>query len=242
VVTVRGAADGPEVASSYPLAFLPFAGFGEGYRATEYVENEAQPPTPLRTVPLAGPDDPAPTGLEFRYSFDKGWRYTQIAPEQPATIPPAAKALLLWVKADGSGDFLRARYRDATGQTFQVDLPALTWTGWRLVSVPVDGSGVGVHWGGANDGKLHRPLTWEAVALIDSANRETPHGGTVVFAGPAYLADPAELPIGRGLPPPSPFPAAVGGAKSGGGGKGSPSKGFPFPIKKQGGDPEPKKP
>lgn len=191
VVWVRDTKGG-EVAAVGPVRNVPLAGFPTrigpvpGFRQVLFVENVAQKPTPLSVV-KTGEGSPAPAALAFRYTFDKGWRYAQAVPTKPAVIPAGASALLVWVRTNDSGDALRARFRDATGQTFQADLGQMTKTEWRLVTIPLDGTHNGVHWSGANDGVPHAPLTWDALILVDSANREVAHTGEVLIAAPVYV-------------------------------------------------------
>lgn len=153
-----------------------------------FIDNRAQAQTPLKVV-AAGPDAPAPEALEVPYHFDPGWRYLGVSFREVARIPSEARAAVVWVRGNHSGDALRSRFRDATGQTFQVNLARLDWSGWRPLridfAVP---SGAG-HWGGANDGKPHRPLTWEAPLLIDSARGQHPKPQTILAASPFYVMD-----------------------------------------------------
>jgi len=55
------------------------------------------------------------------------------------------------------------------------------------VTVPLDGSLIGSHWGGAGDGVPHAPLSWEGLVLIDSARRDAPHRGEILIASPFYV-------------------------------------------------------
>ena len=92
----------------------------------------------------------------------------------------------MWVRSGTADDHLRSRFRDATGQTFQIDLGRLGGPGWRPVTVPLDGPSPGNHWGGTNDGVPHPPLAWDALILIDSADRNAPHHGEVRLTAPFY--------------------------------------------------------
>jgi len=185
-----------EVASLPARRYIPMSGFGGKYGDTApfsqvlFVENVAQKPTPLTLA--ATPDrSPAIVALKFVYHFDKGWRYAEASPTTSGVgaIPAGAKAAILWVYSDGSGDYLRSRYRDSTGQTFQVDLGQLTRRGWQAVTLPLDGTGVGASWGGANDQRPHTPLTWEVLILVDSANTAAEHDGIVFVAAPGYVVE-----------------------------------------------------
>jgi hypothetical protein len=184
---------GQEVALSPVHRYIPFEGFTGAagtltWRRVDYIDNKEQSPTPLSFVATPR-NSPVPTALRFDYTFDKGWRYTQAKPATPLSIPEKATALTLWVFSDGSGDALRSRFQDSTGQTFQVDLGTLAWKGWRPVTIPLDGSGSGISWGGANDKVPHAPLHWDGLVLIDSIHREQAHGGTILLAAPTYTIE-----------------------------------------------------
>lgn len=73
----------------------------------------------------------------------------------------------MWIRSDGSGDALRMRFTDATGQTFQPDAGLLDWKGWRYVEFLLQGNNSG-RWGGADDGIIHYPIHKDTMLLIDS--------------------------------------------------------------------------
>ena len=161
-----------------PMVDFPVkAGEASGFDLTLFVDNAPRRRVRLAAV-AAGPDGPSPVALAVPYRFDRGWRYAQATPFQ-ATIPAGTVALTFWRRSTADHDHLRSRFRDSTGQTFQVDLGRLGWTGWRSVTVPLDGSLIGSRWGGAGDGVPHPPLSWEGLVLIDSAHRDHPHRGEV---------------------------------------------------------------
>jgi hypothetical protein len=195
-VAIRLRESKSEVASLPARRYIPMAGFGgkhgdaAPFSQVLFVENVAQKPTPLTLA--ATPDrSPAMVALKFVYHFDKGWRYAEASPASAdvGAIPAGATAAVLWIYSDGSGDHLRSRYRDSTGQTFQVDLGQLTRRGWQAVTVPLDGTGVGASWGGANDQRAHAPLSWEGLVLVDSANTAAEHDGIVFVAAPSYFVE-----------------------------------------------------
>ena len=95
-----------------------------------FVDNAPRSPRPL-TLSAAGVDAPAPLALEVPYQFDPGWRYLTVAPRRLLAIPAGAQAAIVWVRGNESGDLLRCRFHDATGQTFQPDMGRLDWSGWR---------------------------------------------------------------------------------------------------------------
>ena len=89
------------------------------------------------------------------------------------------------MRGNRSGDSLNCRFRDATGQTFQSALGRLDWTGWQPVRVDLHARADAGHWGGADDGVPHPPLSWDALLLIDSSRR---HGEpqSILVAAPYY--------------------------------------------------------
>jgi len=124
----------------------------------EVVVGEAPEATPLGVR----------TAVRLDYRFGKGWRFACVnVPEPQVPIAGKPKAVGMWVYGDGSGNMLRCRITDRTGQTFQPDFGAITWRGWRFVTMRLDGGFPG-YWGGANDGVVHYPIQWEAVVLVDS--------------------------------------------------------------------------
>jgi hypothetical protein len=164
--------------------FRPAPALGDGAVAVLHVENKNQPAVPVPVVPVG-----AEKALDLTYTFGPGWRYLTVeTPPSFAAIPDEARAMILWIKGDGSGNSLRARFLDGEGQLFQVnaDPPHLTWTGWRAVRFAVDGSGTVSTWGGAADGRVRGSRRWEAPLLIDSASQQHPKSGRIQLAAPSY--------------------------------------------------------
>lgn len=135
-------------------------------------------------VPPDGPPAPHIAAMKITYQFGVGWKFIRLAPmgadRQVIVGHPAAFGL--WLYGDESGNHFRVRVTDATGQTFQPSGPTITWHGWRYIEVPLSGQKSG-HWGGAEDGKMHYPIRWDSIALLDSARREK-------CAGTIYLSQP----------------------------------------------------
>jgi len=128
---------------------------------------------------------PLPLGMPVKITFDfgEGWKFIRLAPQvaslRPITGQPAAFSV--WVYSDGCGARARLRFRDASGQYFQPSGEALKWRGWKQIRMPMDGSNSG-HWAGANDGKVHYPIQWDTLILVDG-NRHPMHG-ELYFASP----------------------------------------------------------
>lgn len=151
-----------------------------GWSSVTYVENVASKAVEVTT---------AEKGFTFGYQFGKGWQYACLAPVGSVAIPTGATKLNVWIKPDGSGNALRARFRDESGQTFQVDLGVLDSAtdraGWRLVSISLSGEKANF-WGGDGSGKPKGKLEWEALLLVDSINRENPRSGNIEVGPAAY--------------------------------------------------------
>jgi hypothetical protein len=187
--------DGATAARIGPQRFQALPAFpvgptaSSGFQAVKFVENAARPSEPVAAVSTPR-GSPVTTALSVKYNFDAGWRYLAVTPPGPAAIPAGAKSLTLWLdhRSGPSGDALRYRFRDATGQTFQPDLGRLGGPGWHALTIPLDGQGNAGHWGGADDGVPHPPLAWEGLILIDSARRNA-HQGEVWLASPYYVFD-----------------------------------------------------
>lgn len=134
---------------------------------------EAPEPTPLG----------ARTAARLDYRFAKGWRFACVnLPEPLVPIEGKPKAVGMWVYGDGSGNMLRCRITDSTGQTFQPDYGPITWKGWRFLTMRLDGV-PGFFWGGANDGVVHYPIRWEAVVLVDSNQQSVDKDWSIYITG-----------------------------------------------------------
>jgi hypothetical protein len=125
-----------------------------------------------------------------RYVFTKGAQFVCIEPKFEIPIPPGAKRAVLWVKSERTDNILRSRFQDETGQVFQVDLGKLDGevqrAGFKSFVISLDGSKIQSFWNGPNDGKPKGKLFWNALLVVDSANRENPKSGTVEFGTIAY--------------------------------------------------------
>lgn len=144
------------------------------------VEGKAQ-------VTIAEAPEPTPLGVRtaarLDYRFAPGWRFACVNLPQPLVpIEGKPKAVGMWVYGDGSGNMLRCRITDSTGQTFQPDYGPVTWKGWRFVTMRLDGGFPGF-WGGANDGVVHYPIRWEAVVLVDSNQQSADRDWNIYVTG-----------------------------------------------------------
>ena len=127
---------GHPVAQTSPARFEAMAGFPTGPESStgdglDPVRGQRSAVAPSAGSVRAGADAPAPFALEVPYHFDPGWRYLAVSSRRPMTIPAGANGAIVWVRGNPSGDSLRCRFHDSTGQTFQVDLGRSTGPSWR---------------------------------------------------------------------------------------------------------------
>jgi hypothetical protein len=144
-------------------------------------DNKVPGTASIQKTAAPGEDPPYANAFALDYQFDAGWRFAFCEPAAPVRLGPRPAALGLWVYGDNSGNTLRARLRDAAGQTFQPSGPALNWTGWRWVTFDLEHLDQAGHWGGANDGVVKGNLTIETPLLIDSTRRK--FAGRIYFTG-----------------------------------------------------------
>ncbi len=138
----------------------------------------------LVDAPAGMPQPGLAKALQIDYRFGPGWRYALIAPP-PALgkIEGQPKAVSMWVDGDATGNALRCRFKDSTGQVFQASYGAIDWTGWRWITMNLDSSAF--HWAGADDGVIHYPIQWDSPIVIDSAKTKTDQDLRLTFAGVA---------------------------------------------------------
>lgn len=168
----------------YPAGAAPFA-----YRLLPDGDPKVQSDLEL-TAASAPPGLPAGLGtLKIQYRFAAGWKFARLAPQTDSLrqIEGRPRALLLWVHGDGTGNRARMRFTDGSGQTFQPDGGAIDFTGWKLLTFPLQGN-VGGHWGGANDGVIHYPIHFDSLFLVDSAQGRAT-AGTLYLAAPTLVYD-----------------------------------------------------
>ncbi len=167
--------------------FRPMDGFAppEAGYAT-FLEGDAAVSGRASLTFAAPPEGPPPGGaacLRIDAEFGAGWKFLRLESRAAPPIEGVPKAFGLWIHSDGGGAVPRIRFKDASGQVFQPNGPALLWKGWRHVRFAMDGEGI-PSWGGAGDGIPRAPYRWDTVFLLDG-NRK---GGksSVTIAGPAF--------------------------------------------------------
>lgn len=132
--------------------------------------------------PAEGPAIQGCGSIRIDYRFGDGWKFLQLKPtDQNKPVPGKPRELSLWVFGDASGNRLRMRVIDTTGQCFQPNGEKIAWRGWRQVSLTLDDPELS-HWGGKNDGIVHYPIRLDTLVLIDSAHKKANQGRLYVAA------------------------------------------------------------
>jgi hypothetical protein len=129
--------------------------------------------------------------LVLRYESNPGGKFFMLQPEGEAAKPIAGRPthLILEVEGDGSGDMLKARIQDATGQIFQPETERMNFKGWRTIVFPLNDPNTW-HWGGPNDGKVRYPIRIDTLLLIERPGRAPMRSSirvrnvTLAFASP----------------------------------------------------------
>lgn len=128
--------------------------------------------------------------VRLNYAFPAGWRFVQLHSVGAKSWDPSnqPERFALWLHGDGKGCQARIRFIDSTGQTFQADGPQIDWQGWRYVTFPMQSTDEKplTHWGGANDGKIHYPIKWDTIFLLDNVSRE-PVEGEIYLSAPTLI-------------------------------------------------------
>lgn len=180
-------ADGRLVLAPDPIRWTPLDSPGSADEWRTAVEGDRNV-AGSATLSIDKPLDPIPqpgimAAMTLNYQFGKGWKYTSAhPPKQLRPIVGRPRVVGMWVRGDGSGNTLRCKFTDATDQTHQVTFGEIHWTGWRWITMPIDGRGAH-HWGGAKDGVVHYPIRWDALFLIDNQNNRPDRPQTVQVAG-----------------------------------------------------------
>ncbi len=95
-----------------------------------------------------------------------------VAPKSRMAIPDGAKSLVVWMRPDGSANRLKSEFKDSSGQIVSIDLGSMEGAtdrnGWRVVKIPLQGTGV----------------EWVSLFAVE-AERE--RGGTIEIGPAAYM-------------------------------------------------------
>ena len=128
------------------------------------LDGDAQVPATANlteAAPPAGSDSPFARVWQLQYQFDSGWRFVRCvaATDRPA-IEGQPDELGVWVYSDGSGNSLRLRVTDSSGQTFQPTGPNLDWTGWKWVTFDLANLDQAGHWGAQTTAAFATGCVW----------------------------------------------------------------------------------
>jgi hypothetical protein len=107
-------------------------------------------------------------GARLSFDLTKG-AYVAWGLELPTPLVAGARSLSVWVRADAAGRRVHCKTRDATGQDHMRTSAVLPVGQWQHLSFPVEK--IDAHWGGANDGKLHWPITYVQLGVEPGPNR-----------------------------------------------------------------------
>ena len=120
--------------------------------------------------------------VHYRFADVPGIQYVEANTRH--RLPGAVRRIAVAVRGDGSGQFVRVRLSDRSGECHQFDLGKVDFTGWRVLSTEV--AGPHGSWGGDGNGKLDPPLTFLNFVL-DALVR--PGQGVVAFDAATIEAD-----------------------------------------------------
>jgi hypothetical protein len=189
----RGA-DGETAGLAFPPALSVFPEWLEKM-TTPVMDGDAKVTASVETLGSDKVPGPAPVEGEsvgYKYHFEAGWRFFRVPlqKEIPELSGPSGNGvqLALWVHGDGKSCLARIRFKDASGQTFQSDGPKIDFTGWRVAKFSMQSSREHplAHWGGAKDGIIHYPITWDSIFLLDNISKE-PVEGEIHISAPTLI-------------------------------------------------------
>ena len=124
--------------------------------------------------------------MKLSYRFAEGWKFVRVVPPQGDSrrITGEPRAVGVWIYGDGQNMNPRLRMTDSSGQTWQPAGDAIDWKGWRYVEFELKPSAG--HWGGAKDGMIHFPLSWDLLFLLDNPSQKKVEGA-VYLAGTVLI-------------------------------------------------------
>ncbi len=118
----------------------------------------------------------------LEYNFTGLNQNVDFAPAQPRPLPGRPTRLGLWVRGDGSGNYISAWIRDSQGELFKVRLGSVTAAtdGWRYYESRVANYYFPwEHTGGNNNGVVDYPVSFAALRMEN--NPDQPPGKGVIY-------------------------------------------------------------
>ena len=187
---------GARVAQAVATQFVPYPAAPSGWTAA--LDGDLKLPSTVGIRPGVGPGGAA--ALRVDYQLAPGWSFGRFEVAGPGRLPGRPVGLGLWLCGDGSGNLARMRFQDTTGQTFQINGLPITWQGWRFVPfrlASASGTAPDVsHWGGANDGQVHYPVSVQTAFLLDAPADAAKRRGTLWLRQPFVLYAGSDVPKG----------------------------------------------
>lgn len=116
-------------------------------------------------------------GMKIEYKFSDKSAYC--AARNLKTFPGAPTTVGMWIDGDNSSNIWRMRIKDATGQTHQLLLGTFP-SGWRYVRYDLVNESARDHWGGANDGIIHYPISFESIVVDRNSDRGYHEGAAYI--------------------------------------------------------------
>ncbi|HWU42321.1 MAG TPA: hypothetical protein VN132_02745, partial [Bdellovibrio sp.] len=179
---------GTESYVSFPQ-FKDAATIAANYTNNLLVQNTVMSTSAVTAPAMTG--GPAHFYLNATYSFSGAsgsMEQIYAAQNLNQTIPSGVRFLRFWLKGDGTANAVSMRFVDNTGQAFQMNgMGTAANTDWRLVEIPLDDYNPFFEFssGGAGDGKIHFPIHWDSLLLIQSLTGACT--GSVQISSPMYF-------------------------------------------------------
>ena len=114
--------------------------------------------------------------LSLRYDFSKGGHY--VAANLRFANPVEAESLRMELNYEDTTT-VTLRLMDSTGQTFQRGFRGSP-DGWEVLECDISPKTWGGHWGGANDGIMHRPFRQLSI-LAENLTKDRPGGAVGIL-------------------------------------------------------------
>jgi hypothetical protein len=148
--------------------------FEEGQGGWTAVEGEQQAKAKAAVSTENAHDGQAALRVDYAFVGKADLEYVEILGE--GKIETKGLGVGLWVKGNGAPLQVRVRVKDTSGETHQLDLARLDFTGWRFAAAKLDQRGGS--WGGDGNKRLDLPCTLHSIAL-DRPQRGYKGTGTV---------------------------------------------------------------
>jgi aryl-phospho-beta-D-glucosidase BglC (GH1 family) len=127
------------------------------------------------------------TMLQISHRTGIGWRSVHLTPPIALNmIPGKPKAIGFWLFGKQTQDSLNCSFIDSTNQHFTPIYGPVSWSGWKFVTLPLNGENT-LYFGGANDGNVYYPIRWENIFSLDLAEQFPSLDNRLYVTGFVYL-------------------------------------------------------